>query len=84
VVVVDLGGGVEAQFGNRISSNVILNNQPDISVGWFWDRQCVHAQPLPDERAERPLLIADYFSRRSPPAGVVSVIAAEPSTTSPA
>jgi parallel beta-helix repeat protein len=33
VVVVDLGGGVEAPFGNRISSNVILNNQPDI----LWD-----------------------------------------------
>jgi parallel beta-helix repeat protein len=33
VVVVDFGGGIEAPFGNRVSGNVILHNQPDI----FWD-----------------------------------------------
>jgi nitrous oxidase accessory protein NosD len=33
VVVVDLGGGVEPPFDNRVSGNVIRHNQPDI----LWD-----------------------------------------------
>ena len=33
VLVLDLGGGVQAPFGNRIHGNVILHNQPDI----LWD-----------------------------------------------